>query len=106
MLYGDVPEQDRELVKNLIEMEASFKEKEGFFPPADVATGYVCLAHDYYEVGLDEKGAELLERAEKACPGYFKNQISKYIESDPDFEYLVQNLRKIIVSVAKSVILD
>lgn len=102
-LYGDIPVEDRELEKELLEMEAYFNTHLDVYPPEMIARVFVCLSHDYYEISDDQKGSELLEKADKICPGYFDNQIKDHIEEDPDFAYLVENLTRNILVLARSI---
>ena len=102
-LHGDIPKEDLELAEELLEMEAYFDAHLNEYAPDMVARIIVCLAHDYYEISDDEKGSELLEKADKICPGYFDNQIKSHIEDDSDFAYLVENLTRNILAIARSI---
>ena len=67
------------------------------------AKSQICLAHDWYEMGDDDKGSLLLERAEKVCPGYFTNEMYKHMDEDPLFDHLVKRLTSIILAIAGSI---
>lgn len=102
-LHGDIPSEDLELAEELLLMEAHFDDHLAEYPNDMVARIFCCLAHDWYEVGDDEKGGELLERANKVCPGYFDNQIKNDIENDPEFARLVESLTYNILAIARSI---
>jgi hypothetical protein len=102
-LHGDVPAQDLELAEELLEMESHFNSHIDVYGAALCARVMVCISHDYYEIGDDDKGYELLQKAEKICPGYFENEIKLDIEQDPGFAYLVESLTEKILLVARSI---
>jgi hypothetical protein len=102
-LHGDVPKEYLDLVEELQEMEEHFDLNPSFYGPAMVARMYTCIAHDYYDIGLEERGHELLLKADKACPDYFTDQIIKDVEGDSNFAYLVESLTANILSVIKSI---
>ena len=102
-LHGDVPTEDLELAEELLEMESHFDAHLDVYGPPLCARVMVCIAHDYYEIGDDDKGYELLQKANKVCPGYFDNEIKNDIEGDPGFTYLVESLTAKILLVAKSI---
>lgn len=102
-LHGDVPKEDLEIAEELLEMEDHFNLHGDIYPPSMVARIYVCLAHDWFEIGDDEKGHDLLLKADKVCPNYFDNQIKSHIMEDPEFAYLVESLTAKILAVAKSI---
>lgn len=91
-LLGDVSEEEKQLSFELEEME-SYLDSRNKNSYADImAQGYVCLAHDWYELNMEEEGHRLLEKAESVYPGYFKNLISVHTSKDKDFERLVKNI--------------
>lgn len=102
-LHGDVSEEDLALAEELIEMESYFTSGEKKFSNTIIARVLVCLAHDWYSIYNEEKGDELLQKAEKVCPGYFKDQIIEDMKADPDFVLIVKNLASNILSVFKSI---
>ena len=53
---------------------------------------YVCLAHDWYQQDMEEKGESLLLKAEEVCPNYFGNLMGKHVEENKDFGIIVKNL--------------
>lgn len=92
-LLGDVPESHRQLAKELEQAELYWDEKSKYTDfPELVSKAYVCLAHDWYQIGEEDQGALILQKAEKVCPGYFKNVIQKHTEADEDFNYIVRSL--------------
>ena len=104
-LYGDVPKEHLELVEELLEMEEYFDTEHLKYPPSLLARAYVSLACDWYTIiSEDTKGGSLLEKAEKVCPGYFKNEIVDDIQEDPEFAILVENLTDSLLIIAQSII--
>lgn len=93
-LLGDVPEEHKELAKQLLETENYFDQKDLEHLVANEirAKAYVCLAHDWYQIGCEEEGEKLLLKAEKVCPGYFKEIMVKHTEEDSDFNLVVKQL--------------
>lgn len=102
-LHGDIPREDLELAEELLETESHFDANREHYTKDMCARVYVCCSHDWYEIGDDDKGRELLEKADKVCPGYFENQIKKHIDEDPDFACLVESLTTKILAVARSI---
>lgn len=91
-LHGDVPKEDLIFAEELLEMERHFDIKSELYPDYMVARVFTALAHDWYEIGDDDKGGDLLEKANKVCPDYFSTRIKKDMEEDPEFDILVKSL--------------
>lgn len=91
-LFGDISKEDREQAKALEEQEAWFDSKQGLAPPQILAKGYICLAHDWYVLSLEEKAQKLLDKADKICPTYFENYMGFDIQEDPDFEKVMAGI--------------
>lgn len=103
-LHGDIPQGDLDHADKLLEMESHFYANLHIYGPKKCAKLFICLAHDWYEMGDDDKGSELLSKADKICPTYFEKQIKLDIEEDPDFAYLVESLTEKILAIARSVL--
>lgn len=89
-LLGDVPEEHKKLAVNLEQMEQYF---DGAKVTTDIAAkGFVCLAHDWFQIGVEDEGNRLLVKAERICPGYFKNVMVQQTLEDKEFSYLVKSL--------------
>jgi hypothetical protein len=102
-LHGDIPESHKKLAKELLELESYFDSKEDA-ETFVIAKGYLCIAHDWYEMGDDDKGSDLLLKANEACPGYFDKEMHKQMVEDPDFDYLVKNLTGHILEIVRSIV--
>lgn len=61
-------------------------------PNGKKAQIYVCLAHDWYQMDMDGQGAQLLLKAERVYPGYFKNLVIQHTIEDENFDLVVKNL--------------
>lgn len=98
-IAGDISESDREWMKQLEEQEAFWDSKYDTAPLRILAKAYVCLAHDWYQLGVEEQGNSLLEKAESACPGYFKYLLPEDTKDDETYDFLVKNLTSSIASI-------
>ena len=88
LLLGDVSEEHRELAKELADFEKQIE--SGKFPLEKKAQMYVCLAHDWYQIGLEEEGSRFLKKADATYPRYFENVMMAQAEQDPAFAKLVK----------------
>lgn len=102
-LHGDIPKDHLELANKLLEQEDHFYDNLRIYGPESTAKVFVCCAHDWYDLGDDDKGSELLLKAEKVCPGYFENQINVHVKESPNFAYLVESLKEKLLAIARSV---
>jgi hypothetical protein len=102
-LHGDIPESHRMLIEELLVLEEYFDSKTENVTPAEKAKAYTCISHDWYSMGDDDKGSDLLIKASVVCPGYFENEMQVHIQEDPDFDMLVKSLYRCIFDIAKSV---
>ena len=91
--HGDIPPKHLETLRDLEMLENWFDVNGRTISEVSAAKGMTCLAHDYYGIYFDEEGERILLRAEKICPGYFKAEIHKHIEKDPEFAKLVKQLK-------------
>jgi hypothetical protein len=62
------------------------------YPLERKAQIYTCLAHDWYQLDMEEEGNRLILKAEKVCPGYFKGPVIKHQLESPDFDIVIRNL--------------
>lgn len=90
-LLGDVPEEHKALAKGLEDMLA-FIESTPNMPKELMAKSFTCLAHDWFQIGVEEEGNSLLLKAEQVCPGYFKEIMLQQTVADSDFAYIVKSL--------------
>lgn len=93
-LAGDVPEEHKQLALELQDAESYWDSRSSkkSVPVELLAKAYVCLAHDWYDIGCEDDGQRLLEKAEQTCPGYFKEVMLEQTMLDPDFDMLVRRL--------------
>jgi hypothetical protein len=93
-LLGDVPEEHKQLAVELEEAEEYWDSKVGtsLMPEELLAKAYTCLAHDWYQIGSEDDGQRLLEKAEAVCPGYFKEVMLRQTYEDSTFDMLVKSL--------------
>ena len=100
-LYGDIPEADKVLIREMEELELVVDTNTNM-DNLIKSKLYVCLAHDYMDLHIEEEMERLLNKAESATPGYFKEKAVKHAETDPKFAWLVTNLQKMLVKLASS----
>jgi hypothetical protein len=103
-IYGDVSPEDQRLAIELVELEEILDEKGLMLSSDRLAKGYVCLACDWYSLGSEETGKLLLNKAEKACPNYFKNEIHLHMKEDDNYSFLIKNLSKNIIRLMSEII--
>lgn len=94
--YGDIPHSDRERVKELTELETWFRDNSHTISSLSHAKGLTCLAHDYYDIDMEEEGYRVLLLAEKHHSGYFKGPIYEDMEKDESFKRLVKQIKTTI----------
>ncbi len=94
--YGDIPEEHLLLIEELEKLENWFREYGDSVPALSSAKGFVCMAHDWYDIDMEEKGDLLLKEAEKLYPGYFKGPIYVHMSKDEDFDLLVSQIKKTV----------
>jgi len=88
---GDLLQQDRELIKALMEAEQRI-DKDKLMIDERRAQCYTCFARDWFDIGFEEEGAALLLKAEKTYPGYFKEKLGEHMKANPDFTYLILDM--------------
>jgi hypothetical protein len=103
-LHGDVPEEHLKIAEELIGLEEYFESKAVTFPSDLMAKGYVCLAADWYAMGDEDKGRDLLDKAVKVCPTYFDREIKIQTQEDPTFNLLVRTLSANIVALFSDIV--
>jgi len=91
MLHGDVPEGDKKTAEALRKMEIDMEE-QATLSPQYTAQAFVCLAHDWYEMGSEEEGHRLLKKADIVCPEYFRKHMQSHTLENSAFELLVNRL--------------
>jgi hypothetical protein len=92
MKVSGLPQRHLDLIAQLEVMEAMFLEQNLMRPPALVAQGLTCIAHDYAQIGLEEKAHALLLKADEICPDYHKNEIKQHMAEHPEYAQLVVSL--------------
>lgn len=90
-LYGDVSQKDIDLAAELNEMQ-KFLDTDLRLTKENRAKGYVCCAHDWFQLNCEEQAFNLLDKAENVCPGYFKETMLRQTKEDEEYARLVSNL--------------
>lgn len=103
-LHGDVSKEDLDLAEELLEMEEYFDTNGHKYESSLVSKAYVCIAYDWYTLGDDDKGLDLIKKANKNYPGYFDKKIAEHIDEDDMYRTVVINLTSNILGVAKSIL--
>ena len=91
MLFGDVTAGQKKTAETINRMEIEMEEHI-VLSPQYTAQSYVCLAYDWYEIGMEEEGRRLLTKAEMISPGYFRKTMQRHTIENPDYELLVNRL--------------
>lgn len=97
-LVGDVSEKERALAAELKELEHDVGVNSKI-PMPKKAQMYVCLAHDWFQLHMEEEGNRLLLKAEKAHPTYFKTLIVEHQKADERFDSIVKNISVELVTL-------
>lgn len=103
-LYGDVPQSHRSIALALEDHEKWLFRNSYTMSDEDQAKFWVCLAHDWYGLSMDDEGERLLNLANEVCPGYFKKTVNKQAKEDPDFALLLYSLQRTIAADILSVL--
>jgi len=98
MMHGDVPETHKALVPRLIKAEKEVDDIS--MVSSKKAQVYVCLAYDWFDIGMEEEGNRLLEKAETTHPKYFDVTIIRHMKEDPVFESLVKKIESELRTMA------
>ena len=95
-LMADLEAMEREITKpGIVRM-----------PDDMLAKALTCLAHDWVQLGLEEKAHELLLKADKVFPGYHGSPMRYDMEQDPDFNLLGRSLALELAIAALSTVRD
>lgn len=81
-----------QLMADLEAMERDITSPDSLISNDTLAKALTCLAHDWVQLGLEEKAHELLLKADKAFPGYHGAPMRHDMANDPDFALLGQSL--------------
>lgn len=84
--------KELELMADLEAMEREITSPDCLMPSDMLAKALTCLAHDWVQLGLEEKGHELLIKADKVFPGYHGAPMRYDMEQDPEFNILGRSL--------------
>ena len=103
-LYGDVPEEHKKIAKELEELEVHLEQSSKNIEPKKLAKCYVYLASDWFNVGLDENGTDLIDKASKCCPDYFVEQIRVDMETDATYRVVVEKMYKNMLFIVSDLI--
>lgn len=98
---GDLFDNERKLIPELLGFESSI-DIDTCTPNDGRAMMYVCLAHDWYHLDMEEEGNRLLIKADKVCPGYFTGSIEQHMKENANFKRLVENLTKGLIFLLKN----
>ena len=92
--FGDLSEKHKKLTEELYKYERILdtKDAQNGMSKEDRAKCYVCVAHDFYQMDMEEEGERLILKAEKVCPGYFKGPVIQHQKESPDFDNIIKNL--------------
>jgi hypothetical protein len=87
---GDLSQKQREQSVELIKFEHLVDHDA--YPIERKAQMYTCLAHDWYQLDMEEEGNRLVLKAERVCPGYFRGPVIQHQLESQDFDTVIKNL--------------
>ncbi len=100
-LSSGLSKENQELATKLEEAEFEI-DREQLLPKDRKAQIYTCLAHDWYQMDMEEEGARLLLKADKTYPGYFKGLVIEHTLESEDFDKVIKNLTLELVNMLLS----
>lgn len=83
-LLGDVPEEHKQLAEKLVKTELEMDGLTDISVPY-VAQSYFCLAHDWFNIDMEEEGFRLIKKAFSVCPQYHNKYLRAHGKENPDF---------------------
>lgn len=95
---GDISKEDRELALALSEAEQEV-DSDKLLPNVRKAQIYTCLAHDWYDICMEEEGNRLILKADKVFPGYFKDMVVQHMEEDENFEHIIKSITSELLQI-------
>lgn len=90
--YGEMPASHAVLLEELIRLEEFFIKGRINIPPLLQSKGLVSMAHDYYQIFMEEEGERLIGMAIGITPDYFKGPIHDHMEKDAIFNQVIYQL--------------
>ena len=97
-LHGDAPKEDQELADKLVKAESDYMNNDGLSKERK-AMFMVCLAHDWFDINMEEEGLRLLDKAETVRPGYFKEVQPKDMKDHANYTILVLRLASFLTGL-------
>jgi hypothetical protein len=91
--FGDIPKKHKDLLEELQLLERLIYKHKNTISVLEFSKHYVCLAHDYYMLSMEEEGDRLILLAEDASPGYFIAPILSHAKRDKYFGIIVEQLQ-------------
>ncbi len=87
---GDLSEKQRAEIDELTRFEALVDTDP--YANERKAQLYTMLAHDWYQLDLEEEGSRLILKAESICPGYFNLTVIQHQVESPGFDAVIKRL--------------
>lgn len=101
-LIGDVPQDHKEIAEKLESLENYFNDPDALSREYS-SMAFICLAHDWYELDLEQEGDRLLQKAEEFCPGYYQKYMVKHTIENENFDRIVKSIfSKLIVRLKEA----
>jgi hypothetical protein len=101
---GDATEEQKRQGAELTEFERLVDNDP--YTPERKAQIYVCLAHDWFMIEMEEEGERLIYKALAVCPGYFGEPMIQHQLENPNFATVIKNLtgelRKLLMDTLRS----
>ena len=90
--FGEMPVAHAVLLEELIKLEEFFTRGKDQIPDIMQSRGLVSMAHDYYQIYMEEEGERLIVMAVETTPDYFQRGIYDHMEKDAAFNQLIYQL--------------
>ena len=92
--YGDIPQDHTDLIKEIDTLLVYLELNKDSLPNLAYSKCMTSLAHDYFQMDMEEEGEKYLRIAATHSPGYFMAPIFIEMKKDIRFDHLVSNLKE------------
>lgn len=90
--YGDIPQFHADLIKEISTLLEYLMLNKDALPNLMFSKCMTSIAHDYFQMDMEEEGEKYLKLAANHSPGYFIAPIICEMKKDKLFDHLVTNL--------------
>lgn len=91
--YGDIPQKHADLIKEIDTLLEFLMLNKDALPHLSFSKCMTSIAHDYFQMDMEEQGEKYLKLAAEHSLGYFVAPVFSQMKQDPLFDTLILNLR-------------